>query len=292
MKNKCIQITLTLCLVLFGNSLYAKESTWPDKISFGVVPVAGSSSMKKMFSGLTSYLEKSLEIKIKLQMAGDYTGVISAMQHKHIEFAYLGPKSYVEAAKRAGAEVIVAEVSSNMDTPGYYGLILSKKGSGLHTIESLKGKRWAFTSSNSTSGTLLPMIYFLKVGIQPKEYFSKVLYSGGHEASILSLKAGRIDAIATNTLDFSRGVGRHWKKDDFNIIRTSQMIPSSLIAVRSDIPETLKVALKEALLSYKEKEGLSKMNIKRFESVKDSQYDSIRELIVMKKNWKNNHAKN
>ena len=286
MKNILLKITLSFGLIFSGNLLYAKEATWPEKISFGVIPVAGSTSMTKMFSGLTSHLQASLGIKVKLQMAGDYTGVISAMQHKHIEFAYLGPKSYVEAAKRAGAEAIAAEVSNNMDTPGYYGLIISKKGSGLKTIDDLKNKRWAFTSSNSTSGTLLPMIYFLKMGIKPKEYFSKVLYSGGHEASILSLKAGRIDAVATNTLDFARGEGLHWKQEDFNIIRRSQMIPSSLIAVRSDIPATLKQAIKEALLSYKDKEGLAKMNIKRFESVDDSHYDTIRELIIMKKNWK------
>ncbi len=42
---------------------------------------------------------KTLGVKVNLQTAGDYTGVISAMQHNHVQIAYFGPKSYVEAQK-------------------------------------------------------------------------------------------------------------------------------------------------------------------------------------------------
>ena len=277
--------TATLALTL-STSAFAADK-WPEKLTFGVIPVAGSTSMKENFGPLTKYLEDQLGIKVEMKLAGDYTGIITGMQHKHIDVAYLGPKSYVEAAKRANAEAIAVEVDGESGLPGYRGTIITKKGSGLKSLEDIKGKKWAFTSSQSTSGTLVPTVMFSKKGINPKKYFSKVLYSGGHEASILSVKAGKVDAASTNNLDFNRGLGKHWKRDDFNIIWTSDLIPGAPIAVVKNLPSSLKMALKGAFLSYKDKEGLKRLKNKGFIAGDDSVYDSVRELIKLKKQLKN-----
>lgn len=277
------KITLaTFALGMSVTSMFAQEK-WPEKINFGVIPVAGSTSMKENFSGLTEHLNKKLGIKVELQLAGDYTGVITGMQHKHIDVAYFGPESYVQAQKRANAEALVVEVDIESGVPGYRGIIITKKDSGLNSLESIKGKTWAFTSSQSTSGTLVPTVMFSKSGINPQEYFSKVLYSGGHEASILSIKAGKIDAASTNDLDFNRGLGKAWTADDFNIIWKSDLIPGSPMAIRGDLPESLKKALKEAFISYNDKDGLNKLKIKGYIEANDSMYNPIRDLIEVKK---------
>jgi len=273
----------TLALSLSALTLNANPNNWPKEINFGVIPVAGSTSLKDTFGGLVTYLEKTLGVKVNMQTASDYAGVITAMQHKHIEVAYLGPKSYVEAARRANAEAIATEVDAETNLPGYYGMIITKKGSGLKSLEDIKNKRWAFTSTHSTSGTLVPTVMFSKKGIDPMKYFSKVVYSGGHETSILSVKAGKIDAASTNNLDFNRGVGRNWEMDDFNVIWKSDIIPGAPIAVRGDLPTSLKMALKGAFISYKDKDGLEKMKNKGFIAGADSIYDSVRELIKLKK---------
>ena len=276
---------IALATIALGLSVTTSmaEEKWPEKINFGVIPTAGSTSMKENFSGLTEHLNKKLGINVELQLAGDYTGVITGMQHKHIDVAYFGPESYVQAQKRANAEALVVEVDAESGLPGYRGIILTKKDSGLNTLESIKGKTWAFTSSQSTSGTLVPTVMFSKSGIDPQKYFSKVLYSGGHEASILSIKAGKIDAASTNTLDFNRGLGKAWTENDFNIIWTSDLIPGSPMAVRGDLPESLKKALKEAFISYNDKDGLNKLKIKGYIEANDSMYNPIRDLIEVKK---------
>ncbi|ADG92022.1 phosphonate ABC transporter, periplasmic phosphonate binding protein [Arcobacter nitrofigilis DSM 7299] len=276
----------TLALTLSASTLSANPQNWPKEINFGVIPVAGATSMKDTFGGLTKYLESKLGIKVNLQTAGDYAGVITAMQHNHVQLAYFGPKSYVEAHKRAKAEAIVIDVDAESGLPGYYGMIITKKGSGLKTLEDIKGKTWAFTDTNSTSGTLVPSVMFSKKGINPQKYFSKVLYSGGHEASILSVKAGKVDAASTNNLDFNRGVGRNWKRDDFNVIWESSLIPGAPMAVRSDLPESLKMAIKGAFISYNDVEGLKKLKLKGYAATDDSQYDSVRDLIELKKSLK------
>ncbi len=276
----------TLALTLGISTLTAKEANWPKEVNFGLIPVAGTSSVKDTFGPLGAYLEKTLGVKVNLQSAGDYAGVITAMQHKHVDIAYFGPKSYVEAAKRAGAEAVATEIDAESGLPGYKGIIITKKGSGLKTLEDIKDKTWAFTDSHSTSGTLVPTVMFSKKGINPQKYFSKVIYSGGHEASILAVKAGKVDAASTNNLDFNRGLGKHWNEDDFNILWTSELIPGSPMTVRKDLPESFKKAVKDAFLSLKDEKILSNMKIKGYADGNDAFYNPVRELIELKKSLK------
>lgn len=271
-----LSVVLTVSL---AQALAAQE--WPEEITFGVIPVASSREMSDSFGELTSYLQQQLGIKVKLQVAGDYSAVITGMQHNHVDVAYLGPKSYCEAARRAGAEAVAVEVGQD-GTAGYYGLIITRADSGLTDLNSLKGKTWAFTDPQSTSGTLVPTIYFNEVGIDPHKYFSKVIYSGSHEASILAVKSGKVAAASTNNLDYARGLGRHWQEKDFNIIWKSDLIPGSPIAVRSNLPSSLKMAIKGAFISYNDKEGLEKLKIAGYLPGNDSMYNGVRKLIVMK----------
>lgn len=277
-----LSLVTTLAMMLTESQAQQK---WPDEITFGVIPVASSREMSDSFGNLTGYLQKELGIKVKLQVAGDYAGVITAMQHKHVDVAYLGPKSYCEASKRAGAEAVAVEVGQD-GTAGYYGYIITKKGSGLKDIASIKGKTWAFTDPHSTSGTLVPTVYFNEVGIDPQNYFSKVVYSGSHEASILAVKSGKVAAASTNNLDFVRGLGKHWKDEDFNIIWKSDLIPGSPMAVRSDLPSSLKMAIKGAFLAYNDKDGLDKLKISGYAPGDDSMYNGVRQLIVLKNELK------
>ena len=271
----------TAVLGLTVSSLSANKKEWPKEIVFGVIPVAGTSSIEKMWGGIVQYLEETLEVKVNLKTTSDYTGIITGMAHGHIDAAYIGPKAYVTATERTNVEAVAMEVNHE-GVPGYHGIILTRKGSGLKTLEDIKGKVWAFTDPQSTSGTLVPSILFSKKGINPDNYFSKVIYSGGHQASVLALKAGRVDAISNNDLDFNSGVGKQWEKDDFNVVWKSDLIPGTPIAVRGELPTSLKVAIKGAFLAYEFPKD-SQLPMAGFANAKDSSYDSTRELVEAKK---------
>ncbi len=283
-------LLMFLSLSIFVTSLFAEEAKysnvkWPEKIVFAVIPVASSREMSENFDPLVKYMEKELGIKVEFKVASDYAAVINGMGFKHVDVAYFGPNSYCEAAERAGAEAIAVEVDKS-GSPGYYGYIITKKDSNLKTLEDIKGKTWAFTDPSSTSGTLVPTVFFAKKGIDPNKYFSKVIYSGSHEASILSVKNGKVESASTNNLDFERGLGKHWEKTDFNIIHKSDLIPGSPIAVRKDLPESLKMALKGVFVSFNDPVGLEKLKLKGYAPSDDKMYDGIRELIKFKKELK------
>ena len=272
-----------LAICVFSTPASAAPADWPKKLVFGIIPTDSTANITERFDSLVKHLEKQLGLPIEVKVATDYAGVITGMQFKHVDFAYFGPKSYVEAAKRAGAEAFVIEVSKD-GSKGYHGLIITKKGSGLLTVAALKGKVWAFVDPNSTSGTLVPMVYFLNdLKIDPATYFSKVIYSGSHEASMISVKTGKIAAASTNDLDMARGNGKQWNAEkDFEIIWKSQLIPGSPMAYRKDLPDSLKKALAKAFLAYSDKAGLEMLKVKGYAPVTDRTYDPIRALMDVK----------
>ena len=91
-----VGLSILTCLAA-ASAFAAPQADWPKELNFGVIPVESSDNVTERFGNLAKYLEKQLGIPVKLQTATDYAGVIAAMQFKHIDLAYFGPKSYVEA---------------------------------------------------------------------------------------------------------------------------------------------------------------------------------------------------
>ncbi len=280
-----ITLALTLCIPM---AALAAPAEWPKELNFGLIPNESATGMTDRFESLGKHIENKLGIPVKLHVATDYSGVITAMQFKYVDLAYFGPQSYVEAAQRANAEAAVMVILED-GTMGYHGVIISKKGSGIKRLEDAKGKVWAFTDPNSTSGTLVPTVYFVKnMKIDPEKYFSKVIYSGSHQSSTLAIKSGKVDIAATSDLDLERGNGKQWNTDeDFQVLWTSELIPGSPVAYRKDLPESLKKAIKDALLSYDDEEGLKKLKLKGFAATNDEAYNPIRDQIEVKKQMGN-----
>ena len=277
-------ITSILCLVALSTintSTFAAEV--PEVLRFGLIPTESGTQITDRWQPLFDHIERCLNIKVRAYTASDYAGIIEAMRFKKIEAAYFGPKSYTDAHLRANGWAIAREQRLDGST-GYYGVIITKKGSGLKTIKDLKGKTYAFNDPNSTSGYLVPMTYFLKEAkIIPEEYFSRVIFSGSHEASIMAVKMGKVDAASTNDLDLDREMeaGRI-SKDDFNIVWKSDIIPGSPLVVRGDLSYGFVMKLKKAILTFNDPEGLRKLQLKGFVETKDSDYNCIREMKRVK----------
>jgi phosphonate transport system substrate-binding protein len=219
-------------------------------------------------------------------VAGDYTAVMVSQAQGQTHVAFYGPGSYVDAIEKANApiEAFVKEDSLRSGTV-YHSLILSKKGSGIKTLEDAKGKDFAFVDPESTSGFKVPMAHFcLEAKIKPKEYFKRVVFAGNHESVILGIAQGTIPVGVT----WDTGISLATKKgqikgiEDFEVIWRSDPIPSSPWAYRKDLPEDLKEALRTAYLEYENtpegQKWLEARGLKGFEPASDADYDPFRKV--------------
>jgi phosphonate transport system substrate-binding protein len=258
---------------------------WPKVVKLGVIPTEGGADSKLRFEPLRDHLQACLGVKVEVFSAGDYSGVITAMAHNHIDFAFYGPKSYTEAAERANAEVLAMELDEK-GNPGYTPIIIARKGAGIDKLDQAKGKTFAFTDPNSTSGCLVPSILFSRdLKIDPQTFFREVSFSGSHGASILAVKNGNIDVAATNDIDLGRMIEKGAvAKDDLVIIHRGNPLPGAAMACRKDLPASLKMAYLGALLTVNHHpETLAKLKNGGYAVARDSDYDIVRYLKHLKR---------
>lgn len=251
---------------------------WPKVIRVGLVPTEGGADTRKRFAPLRDHLQSRFETEVELVSASSYNGVITAMANDQLEFAWFGPKSYVEAAKRAGAEALLLERNKEGEE-GYHSIFIVPADSPIQKIEDAKGLRFAFTDPNSTSGCLIPStVLYQKLGMPPKSFFGEVSFSGSHGTSALQVASKELDIAATNDLDlekmFYKGAVQ---RDQVRVIYTSDLIPGAPLACRGELPESLKKAFTEAVLELNDRpEVLEQFQNGGYVPITDEAYDIIR----------------
>ena len=77
-------------------------------------------------------------------------------------------------------------------------MMITPVNSPAKSLQDLKGKTFAFGSPSSTSGHLMPRYFLLKDGINPDKDFSRIAFSGAHDATVAFVASGRADAGVLN----------------------------------------------------------------------------------------------
>ena len=241
--------------------------------------------MTRRWEPILAQLAKDLGVKVKHVAASDYRGTIEALKFKKAEIGQLGPKAYVEATNDNYANVEpVVQVRQANGSLGYRSCLIVHADSDLFSPEDIGGKTFAFNDPNSTSGYLVPMTMFLnEMGVNPKQHFSKLTFSGSHEASILAVTHKKVEVASTNLPDVQQ-LTREGKvpRGALRVIWVSKLIPNDPIVVRKDLPDSLRQAIQESLATMKAKhpEAFAEGGafIGGFQKVDDAQYQVIREL--------------
>jgi phosphonate transport system substrate-binding protein len=271
-------------LSLAGSALGADPS-WPKELTFALLSTENASEITRRWGPILAQLEKDLGIKVKSATATDYRGSIEALKFKKAEIGHLGPKSYVEASNNNYANVEpIAQLRLANGSLGYRSCLIVHSDSDIFGPEDMAGKTFAFNDPNSTSGYLVPSTFFMgEMGMDPKRFFSKVTFSGSHEASILSVANKKIDVASTNLPDLQQ-LTREGKvpRGGLRVIWVSKLIPNDPIVVRKDLPASLRSAIQESLVSMRDRNAEVFKEIGAwlggFVPADDAKYQVIREL--------------
>jgi phosphonate transport system substrate-binding protein len=115
------------------------------------------------------------------------------------------------------------------------------------------GKSIAFGTETSTSGYIFPTIELQNAGITADQY--ETIFSGGHDASVQAVYDGTADigvsfddaraTIADGEAGVNTDVG-----EQVIVFNITARIANDVIAVRSDLPESLKDAIFQAMVDY------------------------------------------
>jgi phosphonate transport system substrate-binding protein len=263
----------------------ATDPSWPKELTFALLSTENASDITRRWGPILAQLEKDLGVKVKAVTATDYRGTIEALKFKKAELGHLGPKSYVEASTNNYANVEpIAQLQLANGSLGYRSCLIVHSDSEVFTPEDMAGKTFAFNDPNSTSGYLVPSAFFMMdMGVDPKKYFSKVTFSGSHEASILAVANKKVDIAATNMPDLSQ-LTRENKvpRGGLRVIWVSKLIPNDPIVVRKDMPASLRSAIAESLTTMRARDPEAFKEIGAwvggFVPADDGKYQVVRDL--------------
>ena len=238
-----IVITLCLSYVLIS----CKGS--PEKLTIGLIPIRDADEMVEDFEPIRLYLEEKLGIPVKVIVTKDYVSLIKGMKNETIDIGYYGAFSYIAAESEMELNPLVVE--SRKETGIYYNsLIITHKDSGISSIEELKGKRFAFVDSGSTSGFVLPYALFKSRNIDYEEFFSEYYNAGSHVQVLADIQHHKADAGAISSVQFNKMIKEgKIKKDDFVILWKSEDIPEVLYVARSGLDKDVQTNFNEAMLN-------------------------------------------
>jgi phosphonate transport system substrate-binding protein len=251
------------------------------ELVMGLIPAEYNEEIITKFEPMRLYLEKKLGQKVKIYTATDYTGIVEAMKKKRLDIAFFGPLSYCLAQQEAGAEAFAVGVDKRGKTT-YRSLIIVPGDSPAKTLMDLKGKSVAFVDPASTSGGLMPSYMVKKAtGMMPDQFFGKFTYAGSHDAVELAVKNRTVDAAADNDVTYPEMIAKGLiTKQSNRILLESPDLPGSPLAYRGDLPADLKKQIQTIFLNaHKEINVSGYGNLIRYDAVKDSDYQVIRNMI-------------
>ncbi|HWK47393.1 MAG TPA: phosphonate ABC transporter substrate-binding protein [Stellaceae bacterium] len=246
------------------------HADWHDQVKelrVGLIGGENAGDQLARYTDFKAYLEKKLNVPVKLFQASDYAGVMQAFSAGQLDLSpNMGAAIYAATwiDTNGGIEPIV--VAKELDgSTGYYSVLYCRADSPYKSIDDLKGKSIAYADPNSTSGFLVPASEFRGMGKDPTKFFSKTSFGGGHEQAVVAVMKGQYDAGFTwisgqGKMEdgYTRGNLRSMvdKKmlsmDQIRILWQSRLIPNGPVVVRKDLPADLKAELTKVFLALKD----------------------------------------
>ena len=268
----------TLCLAALTSALLAGPAAAVPPLTVGLIPAEDSQAMLENSKAVIDSLQQQLGMPVKPFIATDYNGIIEALRSRKLDVAYLGPFSYVLASSVANVEAFAVAETKKSGRSFYKSLIITRKESGLQTLEQLKGRTMAFVDPSSASGHLFPSAGLQKLNIDPNKYFSRVIFSGSHDASILAVANKKVDAAAVADRILAAAVAKGVvQQSELNVVWTSPDIPESPMVWRKDLDPALKQKIAAAFAGIKDVKWGDQGVLNGFVPTTDGAYDVVRE---------------
>jgi phosphonate transport system substrate-binding protein len=264
-KGRCALMVMILALAAMMPAQVVTAEETIKEFRIGVMGGENASDRLRSNECVRVYAEEVLGVPTKIFAPADYNGVIEGLLGGNLDMAWLGASGYAKVFLNdpEAVEPVLTKIN-NDGSFGYYSIGFARVDSGINSLDDMKGKEFGFGDPNSTSGYLIPSIEIPAGGysMKPGEYFKDVIFTGGHEQTIVAVFNGDIDAGVT----WADGLG-NWE-DGYNSgalrkaadaglvdmteikeIWRSKLIPEGPIVLRKDLPESVKLKITGMLAS-------------------------------------------
>lgn len=189
MLKRTLALAAGFALCLSANLTQAAEV-----LRVSAIPDEAPTELLRKFKPLGAYLEQQLGMKVEFTPVADYPAVVEALATDRLDLAWLGGFTFVQVRLKTGNAIPLVQREQDAQFTSKF----ITANPDVTSLADLKGKTFAFGSVSSTSGSLMPRYFMLQDGIKPESHFSRVGYSGAHDATAAWVQAGKVDGGVLN----------------------------------------------------------------------------------------------
>jgi phosphonate transport system substrate-binding protein len=257
----------------------SRELGWPDRVRVVYVPSEGREAMLRRFAPLNDYLSRMLGTEVEPISFDTYNEMIAYLSTRRFELAYLSPSTYSQSLPWLPLRVVAMELDSDGHR-GYYSIIITRPDSAGQDLKNFSGRNFAFTSPESTSGFLVPLLHFLRhLNFTPGMFAGQVFFAGNHKQLVDGILRGDYDFGAVNNVDLDRVRETEPAARSLRVLWQSELIPGVPFCARPDLPESFLAAAQVALCNFGlDRERARLVGAAGFVPATEADYLSVQEL--------------
>ena len=222
----------------------------PSTLIFAYTPVEDPAVYADVWDEFLQHLEDKTGKRVRFFPVQNNAAQIEAMRSGRLHVAGFNTGSTPLAVNCAGF-VPVTIMAGEDGSYGYEMEIITHPGSGIETVEDLKGRTLAFTSQTSNSGFKAPSaILESEYGMKAGEDF-KPAFSGAHDNSVIGVVHRDYDAAAIANEVLKRMLDRDVvQKSDLKLVYRSQTFPTTAYGVAHNLTPELQANIRDAFFSF------------------------------------------
>lgn len=227
----------------------------PSTLVFAYTPVEDPALYATQFRPFLEHLAQCTGKRTVYFQVTSNAAQVEAMRsgRLHIAGFSTGPTAF--AVNLAGA-VPFAVKGGPEAYESYRLVVLVRADSPYRSMADLKGKRVAHTSATSNSGNLAPRALFPAQGLGPDQD-DRVVYSGGHDRSVMGVNAGDYDAAPVASDVFNRMAARgQVRRENFRVLWESPPFPTSSFALAHDLRPELAQRIRRCFFDFRFPEAM------------------------------------
>jgi phosphonate transport system substrate-binding protein len=277
MQKKAFGLAVVLLLAAAGCK-NRHDETPQRALRLAMIPSTDPGKIIRDSQPLVAYLDKETGSQIELVVPTNYAAVVEAIANDKVDIAYLGGFTFVQASRRAG---VIPLVQRDRDQ-NFHSVFITQTKSGIHSLADLNGHSFAFGDVNSTSGHLMPAYYMRASNVDPT-LIANAIYTGGHDATALSVANGKVDAGAMDELVLASMIkSGKIGADQVRVFYTTPPFFDYVWAARKGLDPKLRESFAAALLKLDASNPDSKvlldlLNASKYVRAEDASYDKLRQ---------------
>lgn len=253
---------------------WVRDGTTEKPLMVMLIPADGGTEdgTKSDFLPLFNAITKTQGLHFDVHVGQSYGAVVEGMANGQVDVGFFGPVSYLQAKKRAGAELLAVQVENGSST--YLAGIFVRGDSPLHTLGDLKGKTLAVGDPGSTSSFAFPLAMLIKAGVDPVKDLAKIVFAGSHVNSLTACAEGRADAGAASFLSLEKAVSdKKIPADKLRPLANSDPIPSPPLAMHPGLDPEIKKKLRAGFAGVHKAPGITPEQVRGYGGKKVDRYD-------------------